>query len=316
MPAALRQVSTAVPDTGVVLRQRVLAWPEAGGVGCWLNGARMHVPVKWPLDRVELTSDARWLAAWGDHGRRLRVWRSNRMTPVLDLFGPERGHSLAGGLATFGDRAYAFVARRDGKMEIHDLVDGRPCGWLSITGLTWFHVLRVASLAGRSLAVRGHHDGEQYDTVVVVPGDQALEDDQAIQMALTQGPGLREWGYQLVVGPVGPSQVAIYRDAEWEPDADPDPIEAFCGVAVHDAREGTVVRIPMQLDVPSGPMVDVTLDATLGGDTQRIAIAHGGHVDVVTRASGVVNRRPALALDPERLEIARRDGDRVIIDAL
>ena len=312
MPAALRQVSTAVPDTGVVLRQHVLAWPEADGVGCWLDGARVHVPVEWPLDRVELTSDARWLAAWGDHGRRLRVWRSNRMTPVLDLFGPERGHSLAGGLATFGDRAYAFVARRDGKMEIHDLVDGRPCGWLSITGLTWFHVLRVASLAGRSLAVRGHHDGEQYDTVVVVPGDQALEDDQAIQMALTQGPGLRERGFQLAVGSVGASHVAFFRDPECDPDDDPDPIEAFRGVVIHDLSDGSVVRIPLQLDMSS----EATLDATLGGDAQRIAIAHGGHVDVVTRASGVVNRRPALALDPERLEIARRDGDRVIIDAL
>lgn len=234
------------------------------------------------------------------------------MTPALDLFGPERGHSLSGGLATLGDRAYAFVARRNGRMDIYDLVDGQSCGWLSITGWTWFHVLRVASLADRWLAVRGHRAGEQYDTVVVVPGDQALEDEMAIQMALTQGPGLREWGYQLVAGPVGANQVAIFRDAEWEPDDDPDPIEAFRGVAVHDLRDGSVVRIPLELTLPS----ETTVDATLGGDAQRVVIAHGGHVDVVTRASGVVNRRPALALDPERLEIAWRDGERVIIDAL
>jgi hypothetical protein len=69
-------LAAIVPDTGVVLRSQVLAWPEAGGVGCWLDGVRVHVPVEWPLDRVELTSAARWLAAWGDHGRRLRVWRS------------------------------------------------------------------------------------------------------------------------------------------------------------------------------------------------------------------------------------------------
>ncbi|MBK9034949.1 MAG: hypothetical protein IPL61_27415 [Myxococcales bacterium] len=300
--------AATVPDTGVVLRHQVLAWPEPDGVGCWLDGTRVRLPVEWPLDRVELTSDARWLAAWGDQGRRIRVWRTDGMTPALDLVGADRRHSLSGGLATLGDRAYGFVARRDGKLEIHDLIDGRPCGWLSITGWTWFHVHRVASLAGRWLAVRGHGDGEQYDTVVVVPGDHALAEDQAIQMALTQGPGLREWGYQLAAGPVGASQVAIFRDPEWEPDDDPDPSEAFRGVAVHDPRDGSVVRIPLQLTLAG--------DLTIGGDGQRIVLAHAGQVDIVSRASGDVIRRPALALDPERLEIARRDGDRITVEAL
>jgi hypothetical protein len=176
--------------------------------------------------------------------------------------------------------------------------DGTKQGWLSTAGMIWFKVEQVSPLQPSWLAVQGFIPGEYYDTIVVIRADEVLGDVEVLQTALRELPSVKEWGYRIAVGPVGPTSAVLFRDPEWDEQEPPDdPNEAFRGLVIWDLAACRVIqRIEYDGDLQSG--------ATLGGDEHTIAIQARDHVDLVARATGAVQRVEAIALDPFSLEVA------------
>jgi hypothetical protein len=294
-----------------ILRNRVAVWRGERELVVVDGDGERRLAVDWAIDRLELAADGQYVLAFGDGHRRAQVWSTASGTSVLQVEGDGRRHSLHGGLAQLGGAPCALTAVRDKTMSITDLRDGSQPGWLSITGYTWFQVERVVGLPPAALAVIGHIEGEQYDSVVVVPAQAVLDDSRALMTALSAQPTIKEWGYVVAVGPVGGDAVAIFRDPQWEADDVPeDPAEAFRGLVVYDLPGRAVQQRIAYPAVPRG--------AALGGDASRLAIECPGHVEVVSRGAdaGAVRRVEAVALDVHRLEIARIDGDQLVIAPL
>ena len=166
-----------------ILRGGVAVWRGAREVTVLDGRGARRLAADCAIDRIELTADGQFVLALGDSHRRAQVWDTRSGARVLDA-SDERRHSLSGGLATIGGAPYALLAVRNKTMSITDLRDGSSRGWLSITGYTWFQVERVLGLNPASLAVVGHIEGEQDDTVIVLPAAAALDNNQAIASAL------------------------------------------------------------------------------------------------------------------------------------
>lgn len=148
-------------------------------------------------------------------------------------------------------------------------------------------------------------------TVVVVPASAVLSDTQALMTALSEQPTIKEWGYEVGVGPVDHDGLVIFRDPQWEDsDVPEDPAEAFRGLVVYDLPSRTVRERIAYEAIPRGAM--------LGGDASRFAIAHPDHVEILARGTvaGRARRVEAVALDPHRLELARISTDELIVAPL
>jgi hypothetical protein len=294
-----------------ILRNRVAVWRGERALVVVDGHGERRLSVNWAIDRVELSADGQYVLAFGDGHRRAEVWNTASGASVLQVEGDGRRHSLHGGLAQLGGAPCALTAVRDKTMSITDLRDRSQPGWLSITGYTWFQVERVVGLSPAALAVIGHIEGEQYDTVLVLPAQAVLEDSQALMAALSAQPTIKQWGYVVAVGPVGGDAVAIFRDPQWEDDDVPeDPEEAFRGLVVYDVPRRAVQQRIAYPAVPRG--------AALGGDAGRLVIERSGDVEIVSRGAdaGAVRRVAAVALDVHRLEVARVDGDELVIAPL
>lgn len=292
-----------------ILRNRVLVWRGERELVVSNGSSERRIAASWTIDSIEVAADGRFVLAFGDGHRRAEVWDTATGASLLEVEGASRRHSLHGGLAMIGDAPCALTALRDKTMSITDLRDGSQAGWLSITGYTWFQVERVVGVSPEALAVIGHIEGEQFDSVVVLSAQAARDDSQALMTALSAQPTIKEWGYVVAVGPVGRDAVAIFRDPQWEEDDIPDdPAEVFSGLVIYDLASRRVQqRVPHA--VPRG--------ATIGGDATRLAVAHPDHIEIVSRAdASAIRRVEAIALDPYRLELAQVRGDELVIAPL
>jgi hypothetical protein len=302
------------PAGPAVLCNRTLVWRGERALTVLDGGSARVIAADWDLEHHELTPDGRYLLARGDDGRRVGVWDVRSGHRILDVPGDgARRRSLRASVGAIAGEPHAFVASRarPRALTLVRLRDGEPRGWLSTSGMVGFGVERVIPLAGDWLAVHGHGDAEPFDTVVAIPAGAVLDDVEALQAALREHPSVKEWGYHLAIGPAGPGCAVVYRDAEWSYDDDrpENPDEAFRGLAIRDLAAGRV----LQRFSYDGPVSNL---ATIGADAAAIAIAGDGYVDVVARDGGAVRRIAAFALDPHRLEVARLDGDEIVIAAL
>jgi hypothetical protein len=296
------------------LRARTAAWRRANSLLVVDEDGARSLDADWSVERHELSADGQFILALGDDSKRAQIWETKSGRRVLTLAGDlERRQSLLVDIGAIDAEPYAFVyvRKRPKSLSLVALADGRERAWLSTSGMIALLVDRVISLEPRWLAVRGHGDGEGYDTIVAIPARESLSDTQVLQTALLDHPRIKEWGYRVAVGPAGAGQVVIFRDPEWD-DADgppDDPHEAFAGFLVFDLASTLVVeRIAYGGKVPDG--------ATIGADRSCIAVETGDGVDVITRATGNRESVDALALDPYRLELLRRDGDALVIARL
>jgi hypothetical protein len=301
------------PSGPAVLRNRTIAWRGERELTVLTGGDLRVLGADWSIEHHELTPDGRYLLARGDDGRRAQIWDASSGQRVHAVVGVEtRRQSLRASLGAIAGEPHVFVASRARYYELAlvALRDGEQHGWLSTSGMIGFIIERVIPLADDWLAVHGHSDGDQFDTVVTIPAAASLADSEVLQTALRERPSVKEWGYRLAIGPAEPGRAVVYRDAEWEDDDRPDdPDEAFRGLAIWDLAAGRVVqRIPY--DAPVANL------ATIGAGPASIAIEGSGGVEVVARGDGAVRRVAAFAFDPYRLEIARADGDEVVIAAL
>lgn len=218
--------------------------------------------------------------------------------------------SLMGSIAAVGEDVWILTTAqaKPTRLAVYSLVQDQPLGQFATSGMIGFRVLDVRSLSGNWLAVRGHGDGEQYDTVAAM--DAAGLRLVALQEALLDRPSVTNWGYRLAIGPSSPDGAVVYRDAEWDPADPPDePHEAFVGFEIWDLECKEVVqRIPYAGPVPLG--------TDIGADEHRIAVMMSDHVLEVSRQSNATKRIEALALDPFRLEIAYVSGDELVVAPL
>jgi hypothetical protein len=128
---------------------------------------------------------------------------------------------------------------------------------------------------------------------------------------MTQPDALKEWGYQLAIGPAGQNRAIFFRDAEWGNDDPPDdPAQSFCGLVVRDLRAATVEqRIPLSEGSIRTPMA-------VGADAARVAIATDESIVVIDRTTGAATSAGALALDPYRMEAAHYEPGAVVVKPL
>jgi hypothetical protein len=304
-------LSSRPPTGAAVLRSRTVVWREQQALIVVDASGVRTIPHDWDLYSHEVTPDGRFVSALGDDGKRAAVSETRTGRRLLDLVGEkERRQSLRASLASIGNELLVFVAHRNKDISILAVHDGTERGWISTTGMIWFHVLRIVPLDGRWLAVHGYHDGEGRDTIVAIPAIQALQDPMFLYGALTERPSVKEWGYRIAVGPAGPGRAVFFRDPQWGDDEPvDDPAESFHGLVVWDLESKRVVqRISYRGKVEDG--------ATLGADGERVAIEAGGHIDVVARSTGEVRQIEADALDPYRLEVVRAQGETITVAKL
>lgn len=271
------------------------------------GGAHVIAP-GWAVDAHALSPCGSYLVATGEAGRRVSAWDLATGRCVFAIGDSEqRRGALTGAIATVGDDVWCLTTSRANKSElaVHSLSRGEPVGVFATSAVIGFTVLDVRSLGGPWLGVRGHSDGDQYDTVVAMDatGVRLL----ALQDALVDQPSVKQWGYRVAIGPASPLGAVVYRDAEWSADDPPDdPNEAFVGFEIWDLRASEVVqRIAYEGPVPLG--------TEIGADEDRIAVMMTDHVLVVRRDGSGAQRIPAVALDPFRLELAYRDGGELIV---
>jgi len=50
-------------------------------------------------------------------------------------------------------------------------------------------------------AVHGYRGDEQYNTIVVIPAHESIQDPMTLWSALNEHPNVSEWGYQVAAGP-------------------------------------------------------------------------------------------------------------------
>jgi hypothetical protein len=299
------------PARALALRAGRLAYCEERAVVVVdADGAR-PLGADWGVDQCHLAADGRFVAALGDDGRRATVWNAANGERLLNFVGVEnRRQSLRIGLATLGEEPLALVAPWNQPISIVRLRDGRERMRLATIALVWFHALGFAELDRDWLAVQGHLDGEQYDSIVTVPRARALSDTDALQAAITESGNIREWGYRIAVGPAEQGRAVFYRDHEWGDDDRPDdPAESFAGFVFWNlAGKEVEQRIAYDGEVTSG--------APIGADARRVAVGVHKRVIVVDRATGTTRHVDAVAFDPYRLEILRFEADVAVIEAL
>jgi hypothetical protein len=269
------------------------------------------ISAEWDIYNHELTPDGQFILALGDDAKRGAIWESRTGRRLFDFTGDvDRRQSLRAGLASIQEELLVFVAARNKDVSIRLVNTGIERGWMSTTGLAWFHVLQIVPLDGRWLAVLGHHGDDQYNTVTVIPALESLHDPMVLYSALTDQPNAREWGYRVAVGPAGLGQAVIFRDPEWDDEEPPDDLfESFKGLIIWDLENKKVVqRIEYNDELKDG--------AIIGADTERVAIEADGYINLVSRVTGAVSRVEASALDPYRLEIARIQDNMIEIVTL
>lgn len=189
-----------------VLRGRVMVRRDGPVLHVVEGGETRRLVAPWPVERIELSADGRHVLGFGDAMQRAQVWDTATGAVLHRAEGDGRRQSLHGGLCRIDGVAHAFLAVRDGRLTITDLRDGTEAGWLSITGYTWFQVLRVVEITGGYVAVQGHIKGESHDAILVFSAASALADPVLLQTTLTggEGGGIRERGDRVAVGPVSP----------------------------------------------------------------------------------------------------------------
>lgn len=274
------------------------------------EGARVIEP-GWRIDRHALSPCGRYMIACGEDGRRVAAWETATGRSMIALGDSvQRRASLTGSIVALGDDVLILTTERSKPSELtaHALVTAKRIGAFATTAVIGFTVVDVRSLGGTWLGVRGHSDGDQYDTVVAMDAEGLPH--LALQDALVDRPSVKEWGYQLAIGPTSAGGVVIYRDAEWDPSDPPDePDEAFVGFEIWDLQRKEIVqRIPYAGPVPLG--------ADIGADEHRIAVMMSDHALEVSRQSNTTRRIEALALDPFRIEIAYVSGDNLVVAPL
>lgn len=307
--------ATRIADPGgdqLVLRSAVAAARVDMGLAIADPHGLRTVTPPWPVWRHELSPDGALLLAIGDEGRRGQIWSTATGALLLELVGSSADyHCLRAGIAEIDGHGYALTDTKRGVLSVLGLDGGERVAWLNLNGLTTFRVNRVVPLEVGWIALHGSRFAEQYYTVAIVPAHEVLTDTEALQSVLLERPAPWWWGYQVAIGPAGAGQAVIVRDPKWEED-DGEPEwedEDLRGFLFWDFMERRVVdRLRWSGAIPNG--------GTLGADRDRIAIERVGVVEVVDRKSGESHLTSALALDPYRLTIARRDGHGLVIEPL
>lgn len=300
------------PTAAVILRAGVVAWRDGGTVTVIGAGGTRTLQVDAPVESHELSVDGCYLLTRSDDGRRAQAWEVVTGERVLEAVGDEHRQSLQANVASIDGAAHAFVIsrRQRGVLRVLAIPGGEERSWQVGAGMLGFLVDGVVALEPGWLGIRGHGDGEQRDTVVAVPAAAVLSDPFVMQTALTEAPSVLARGYRLAIGPAGDGRVITFHDPESDPDDPPDdPDDAFCGFIVWDLA----TRQPVDRVAYTGAVAD---GATIGADETRIFVEGAGYVDTIARDGGAVRRLEALALDPHALQLARRAGDHVVIEAL
>lgn len=304
-----------LPPSGakLVLRQRTLSW--YAGQSLFIADAQgtRSFQSDWAVQRHELTPDGRYLLALGDDGKRAQIWEISSGRPLVDLVGdPERRQSLRVGFATIGGELFVCVARASRKtaLSIVSLSDAKERAWLSTSGMIGFHVESIVQLGPDWVGIHGFRHAEQYDTVVAIPAGEMLNDSEILQTALRERPSVQEWGYRVTLGPAGPGQAVIFRDPEWDADDLPDdPEEAFSGFAIWNLATARVLqRIPQTSTMLNG--------AVIGSNERLIAAELSAHIEIISRETAEVQSIEGVALDPYSMEIARFEGDTLIVSRI
>jgi hypothetical protein len=303
----------ALPGKGCrpVLRGQTMVWCEDRSLVVLDSSGTRSIPVDWDVDSYELTPDGQLVLALGDDSKRARVWETATGNRVFDFTGDvNHRRSLRGGLTQFGEKLYALLVIRNQPISIMELPGAGEVGWISTTGIIWFHPTRMFGLAEHWLAVHGYYDGESRDVIVVFSLLEAMQDPMVLYSALTEDSSIREWGDTLAAGPAGPKNAVFFRDADWDEDEPPDdPAVVFHGLVVWDLNSRAVIqRIEYHGEVADG--------ATMGADANCVAIEFAEHVEIVSRSSGEVAIVDALALDPFQMQVARLDVDAICIVSL
>jgi hypothetical protein len=294
------------------LRAGRLAYAEDRSV--WIvdrHGTR-EIRAEWLVDDCQLAATGQFVAAVGDDGKRAAVWNAETGERLHETIGvAHRRQSLRAGLAWADVDPVMLVAPFNQPISIVSLRDGRERARLATIGSVWFHALGFVELDPGWIAVRGHLDGEQYDSIVVISWADAMSDVDSLQIAMTERDNPKEWGYRIAVGPAGQDRAIFFRDPEWGDD-DPadDPAESFCGFVVWDLRTRTVEQ---RISLPEAKIRHPT---TVGADAARVAIATDDFIVVIDRRTASMTNTGALALDPYRMEAAHYEPGAIIVKPL
>jgi hypothetical protein len=302
----------SIPGTApraLALRAGRLAYAEERSVLIVDRHGTRHIRAAWAVDDCQLAANGQFVAAIGDDGKRAAVWNAETGERLHEATGlPHRRQSLRAGVALADVEPVMLVAPFNQPISIVALRDGRERTRLATIGSVWFHALGFVELDPGWIAVRGHLDGEQYDSVAVISWAKAMSDVDSLQVAMTERETPKEWGYQLAIGPAGQDRAVFFRDAEWGNDDPPDdPAESFCGFVIWDLRTKTVEqRIPLQQAMIRTP-------TAVGADAGRVAIAIDQSIVIIDRKTATMTSTAALALDPYRMEAAHYEPGTIVV---
>jgi hypothetical protein len=266
----------------------------------------------WDIDRIELSSDAGYLLAIGDLGRRGSVWAVASGAVIATLGGDDqpRGTLQAGFCRDIGT-TFILSTQGIGRLIAIDLATGSQRFWAGLDGIIVFRCDRIIDVGSGWIALLGYRAGEQYDSIITIPFARLSTNEAAVQEALLDRSTLHDSGGRLAIGPCGSGKVVVFRDAEDLEVDDEDnpsrgPVEGFKGLCVWDLESVRLVeRIEYDGPIESG--------ARVGGNERRLAIQGRAQVDVVERGTGTKETFAggAVALDPERLTAVLGDGSRI-----